>query len=192
MDNVASAKINTFGNSPKANFVSPSEQLITLTIGQLQDLIKQAVEKAIQPLQDEVVALRYESDRVREEIATLRSQIAALTTTQEQDTDRICLDIAYDRQRLARLEQRPVPGVTAPTVPPQGEKTISRIAKVKDFLKTRGGGATFQECERLLSILPNQMTRLVSMMDKRSFEIFPRLGDGRQKILRLKIGRSFT
>ena len=161
MDNVASAKINTFGNSPKANFVSPSEQLITLTIGQLQDLIKQAVEKAIQPLQDEVVALRYESDRVREEIATLRSQIAALTTTQEQDTDRICLDIAYDRQRLTKLEQRPASGVTVPTAPPQGEKPISRIAKVKDFLKTRGGGATFQECERLLSILPNQMTRLV-------------------------------
>jgi len=82
--------------------------------------------------------------------------------------------------------------VTAPTTPPPGEKTISRIAKVKDFLKTRGSGATFQECERLLSILPNQMTRLVSMMDKRSFEIFSRPGDGRQKILRLKIGRSFT
>jgi hypothetical protein len=125
-------------------------------------------------------------------VAAQDAKIAALTSTQEQDVNRICLDIAYDRQRLARLEQRPVPGVTAPTAPLQGEKTISRIAKVKDFLKTRGGGATFQECERLLSILPNQMTRLVSMMDKRSFEIFPRPGDGRQRILRLKIGRSFT
>jgi len=57
---------------------------------------------------------------------------------------------------------------------------------VKDFLKTRGGGATFQECERLLGIKPNQMSRLVSMLDKRSFEVFNRAGDDRQRVLRLK------
>jgi uncharacterized coiled-coil protein SlyX len=181
MSEIANARINTFGKSPKADFVSPSEQLITLTIGQLQDLIKEA----LQPLQDRIESLE-------KMVAAQDAKIATLTTTQEQDVNRICLDVAYDRQRLAKLEQRPVLGVTAPTAPPQGEKTISRIAKVKDFLKNRGGGATFQECERLLSILPNQMTRLVSMMDKRSFEIFSRPGDGRQKILRLKIGRSFT
>jgi uncharacterized coiled-coil protein SlyX len=185
MSNVANASINTFGNSPKVDFVPTSEQLITLTIGQLQDLVTQAVEKANQPLQDRIESLE-------KMVATQDAKIATLTSTQEQDVNRICLDIAYDRQRLARLEQRPAPGVTAPTAPPKGEKTISRIAKVKNFLKTRGGGATFQECERFLSILPNQMTRLVSMMDKRSFEIFPRPGDGRQRILRLKVGRSFT
>ena len=185
MIDVVNTRIKAVGKSPKADFVSPSEQLITLTISQLQDLITQTVEKTIQPLQNEV-------SQLKATVVNLQEKMIALTTTQEQDTNRICLDIAYDRQRLARLEQRPVPGVTAPTVPPQGEKTISRIAKVKDFLKTRGGGATFQECERLLSIRPNQMTKLVSMMDKRSFEIFPRPGDGRQRILRLKIGRSFT
>ena len=181
MSEIASAKINTFGKSPKTDIVSPSEQLITLTIGQLQDLIKEA----IQPLQDRIESLE-------KMVAAQDAKIAALTSTQEQDVNRICLDVAYDRQRLAKLEQRPAPGVAAPTAPPQGEKTTSRIAKVKNFLKNRGGGATFQECEKLLSIRPNQMTRLVSMMDKRSFEIFPRPGDGRQKILRLKIGRSFA
>ena len=185
MSEKANASINTFGKSPKADFVQSSEQLITLTIGQLSDLIAQAVEKAIQPLQDRIESLE-------KMVAAQDAKIAALTSTQEQDVYRICLDVAYDRQRLAKLEQRPASGVTAPAAPLQGEKTISRIAKVKDFLKTRGGGATFQECERLLSIRPNQMTRLVSIMDKRSFEIFPRPGDGRQRILRLKIGRSFT
>ena len=185
MIDVVDTRIKAFGTSTKADFVSPSEQLITLTIGQLQDIITQAVEKAIQPLQDRIESL----EKI---VAAQDVKIVALTSTQEQDVNRICLDVAYDRQRLAKLEQRPASGVTAPTTPPQGEKTISRIAKVKDFLKTRGGGATFQECERLLSILPNQMTRLVSMMDKRSFEIFSRPGDGRQRILRLKIGRSFT
>ncbi len=53
MTEVASASINTFGPSPKA-IESPSEQLITLTYGQLQGLI----EAAIQPLQDEIAQLR--------------------------------------------------------------------------------------------------------------------------------------
>ena len=53
MNKVASASINTFGPSPKA-IESPSEQLITLTYGQLQGLI----EAAIQPLQAEIAQLR--------------------------------------------------------------------------------------------------------------------------------------
>jgi len=53
MTEVASASINTFGPSPKA-IESPSEQLITLTYGQLQGLI----EAAIQPLQAEIAQLR--------------------------------------------------------------------------------------------------------------------------------------
>ena len=54
MNNLANASINTFGPSPKAGFESPSEQLITLTYGQLQGLI----EAAIQPLQAEIAQLR--------------------------------------------------------------------------------------------------------------------------------------
>ena len=48
MTEIANASINTFGPSPKA-IESPSEQLITLTYGQLQDLI--------QPLRDEIAQL---------------------------------------------------------------------------------------------------------------------------------------
>ena len=54
MNNVALASINTFGPSPKADFETPSDQLITLTYGQLQGLI----EAAIQPLQAEIAQLR--------------------------------------------------------------------------------------------------------------------------------------
>lgn len=44
MDVRLAESINTFGSmSPKADFVPPSDQLITLTYGQLQDLIKEAV-----------------------------------------------------------------------------------------------------------------------------------------------------
>ena len=58
MIDVVDTRIKAFGKTPKANFVSPSELLITLTIGQLQELVTQAVEKAIQPLQDEVESFR--------------------------------------------------------------------------------------------------------------------------------------
>lgn len=56
MTEVASASINTFGPSPKVDSVPPSDQLITLTYGQLQGLI----EAAIRPLQEEIAQLREE------------------------------------------------------------------------------------------------------------------------------------
>ena len=60
MSEIASASINTFGPSPKADSVPPSDQLIVLTYGQLRDLIKGAIEQAVQPLQDEIAQLQEE------------------------------------------------------------------------------------------------------------------------------------
>ena len=63
MSEIASASLNTFGHSPKADFVPPSEQLITLSYGQLQDLIINAVQMAVQPVQDEISQLQATSSR---------------------------------------------------------------------------------------------------------------------------------
>ena len=60
MNNVALARINTFGPSPKADSVPPSDKLIVLSYAQLQELIKGAIDQAIQPLRDEVAQLREE------------------------------------------------------------------------------------------------------------------------------------
>jgi hypothetical protein len=162
---------------PSINAFSP---FVTIPASLLQSL-----QEAISTLQSEVAALREERDQDRQELASLRATVTALETRQEEDTNRLCLDICQDRRRLATLEQRPSTA-PAPIAPPRGEKTIDRIAKLKDFLKARGGGATFQECERLLAIHPNQMTKLVSQLDKRSYEVFTRAGDDRQRVLRLK------
>ena len=79
--------------------VSPSEDAVfILNSGQLSALITKAIEKAIEPLQDRVKDL----EKI---VAAQGEQIATLTSTQEQDVNRICLDIAYDRQRLAKLEK---------------------------------------------------------------------------------------
>jgi len=170
--------------SENITFSNPASPLVTIPVSALQDLLG-----AVQDLKEEVAALREERDQDREEMAAMRLKLASLETRQDEDISRLALDIAYDRQRLAKLEKGQC---SPPTTPPPGSKTASRIEKVKDFLKTRGGGATFQECERLLGIRPNQMSRLVSMLDMRSWEIFARSGDLRQKVLRLKAGRLFT
>jgi hypothetical protein len=128
MSDVASARINSFGPSPKVGFVSPSDQLITLTYAQLQDLIKRAIDQAIQPLQDEIAQLRATVDAQGEEIASLRSTVASLETLQEQDTTRICLDIAYDRRRLTALEH--------PAKEP-GKTELSRAEKIEKYLAGR-------------------------------------------------------
>ena len=76
--------INTLPSAARqAGFESPSEQLITLTYGQLQDLIVQAVQESIQPLQDEVSQLREEIGQDRREIASLHAKLASL----EKDRD---------------------------------------------------------------------------------------------------------
>ena len=76
--------INTLPSAARqAGFESPSEQLIVLTYAQLQDLIKGAIEQAIQPLQDEIAQLREEIDQDRREIASLHAKLASL----EKDRD---------------------------------------------------------------------------------------------------------
>lgn len=101
MSEIASAKINSFAPiAAQTDFpVSPSEEAVfILNSAQLSALITKAIEKAIEPLQDRVKDL----EKI---VAAQGGQIAALTSTQEQDVNRIYLDIAYDRQRLARLEK---------------------------------------------------------------------------------------
>ena len=131
---IASAKINSFGKSPKAGFVSPSEQLITLTIGQLQDIVIQAVEKAIQPLQDRI-------ESMDDTIAALDTKISVLESTQEHDVNRICLDICQDRQRLARLEKsEPQPlqkdrgDILRALIASNGGKMLAKDARAKMHL----------------------------------------------------------
>jgi hypothetical protein len=167
MEEIALARINSFGISPKADFVPPSDQLITLTSGQLQNLIKEA----IQPLQDRIGSLEAR-------ITAQDEKMASLESTQEQDTNRICVDIAHDRQRIAKLEQ--MPSTTT------GAKTIARIAKIDEILKARGS-TTLQELERILKISPKEMNRLLAKLDMRRYEVHARPGDDREKVLRLRV-----
>lgn len=173
---LADSKINSFGPSTKAD-VSPSEeQIYVLTASQLKAIISAAVTEALKP------ALERVSD-LEADLSALKAEIVDVRASSESEIERVCEDIAFDRRRLCQLEQQP----RIPTPAPLGDKTAARTEKLEEFLKARGGGATFQEVERLLNIRPNQMTALVSQLDKRRFEVFARSGDKRQRIIRLKV-----
>jgi hypothetical protein len=67
--------------------VSPSEQLITLTIGQLQELITQAVQKAIQPIQDEIASLKEQQTQNQAEFERFKAAHRAFAVQTTNDLD---------------------------------------------------------------------------------------------------------
>lgn len=71
-----------------------------------------------------------------------------------------------------------------------GKKSKVRVEQLKEIL--RNGPKSYKELERLLGISPKEMNRLVSRLDSRSYEIFFRAGDNRQKVLRLRAWNSLT
>jgi hypothetical protein len=171
MIDVALAGIKSFRPSPEANVSPALDEPIFVTPSQLQDLINQAVTEATEPLKVEIKDLR-------QEIQYLKDTKPGITSLRVDDAFEAINEID---EHLARIDH------TRTTAPPQGSKTIARITTLKTALKVRGGGMTFKEAEKLLGIKRNQMTELVSQLDKRSFEIFARTGNKREKIIRLKL-----
>jgi hypothetical protein len=150
----------------QTDFAVPPQ--ITIPSSLLEGLLSE-----VASLKEEIAQLRDERAQDRVELDRFKATHKTFAIQTTKDIDQL-FDVTEKATR--------VPVASTPT----GKTTVSRIAKLKDFLKARSGGATFQECERLLSIRPNQMTKLVSMLDKRRFEVFTRAGDGRQRVLRLK------
>jgi septal ring factor EnvC (AmiA/AmiB activator) len=179
MNNLANASINTFGPSPKAGFESPSELLITMTYGQLQDLIVQAVQEGIQPLQDEIAQLREERDQDHQEIASLHAKLASLESLQEQDTTRIYTDIAYDRQRLAKLENSPIKE--------PGRTETNRAEKIDKYLASRPDHrATFESLRGHLGVDKDRLNEAIKTLMASSpgrYGIVRAPGDKRKRIL---------
>jgi len=171
MEVVDTTQINSFAPfAAQTNFsVSPSEEAVFITVCQLQDLIA----RAIQPLQDEVRDLKAT-------VARQDEKIAALESTQETQADNQLIQLRLIGQ-LREAAQK----ITVPT-PPQGAKTLARIAKIEEVLKSRGP-STLKELERILEIDRATMTRLLGKLDMRRYELHSRPRDDREKVLRLKV-----
>ena len=114
-----------------------------------------------------------------EEIAALRLKLASLESLQEQDTTRICLDIAYDRQRIAKLEKS-TPGPT----------DEERIGKLEGYLKDKKSAglrpeASFTEARAYLEVSRSQFSQLISKLDPRDFVISPNPLNYKSKLIGL-------
>ena len=171
MSEIAVAKINSFAPiAEQTDFpVSPSEEAVfILNSGQLQKIVSQVVQKAIEPLQDRIGDL----EKI---VATQSEQIAALTSTQEQDVNRICLDIAYDRQRLARLER----------IEPQPMQR-DRGEILRALLAANGGKMLAKEARQKMRLDKATFSRLLDTL-KDDIAIKPLHTDKRKLVLMLKI-----
>lgn len=171
MNEVATARINTFGPLPKADFESPSEQHIILSYAQLQDLIKEAIEQAIQPLQDEIAQLREGIDR--QEIAALRLKMASL----EKDRDTLSENQLIQLRLIHELKEKVNQESPAPTKKTT-KKTEDHIQSIANALhakekklidcqappgylkRYRSEGMTFSDIAGLLGLTVDRIRQL--------------------------------
>jgi DNA-directed RNA polymerase sigma subunit (sigma70/sigma32) len=122
MDNVANASIKAFGQSPKADFVPPSEDsAFILTSSQLSALITKAIEKALQPLQDEVRDLKAT-------IARQDEKIAALEATLDTHADNSLIQLRLINS--LREDGHKAPESTAPAPTKKTQDHITEIAHI--------------------------------------------------------------
>jgi uncharacterized membrane protein len=150
MSEIANARINTFGTSPKADSVSPSEESVfVLTSSQLQEIIRQATVPILQELQ-------------------------ALRASQEADIERLALDIAIDRQRLARLEK---------TEPQPLQKDRGDILRA--LLAANGGKMLAKDARQKLRMDKGNFSRLLDTL-KDHIDIKPLNSDKRKLLLIIK------
>lgn len=166
MSEIANASINTFGTSPKADFVPTSELLITLTIGQLQDLVTQAVKKAIQPLQDRVESLEAT-------VARQGEKIAALESTQETQAENqlIQLRLINDLREATKKDVQPL------------QKDRGEILRA--LIAANGGKMLAKDARQKMHLIKPRFSELLATM-KDDIEIRPYHLKKNQKVLVLK------
>jgi hypothetical protein len=117
MSEIALASINSFGILPKAGYVPSSEESVfILTSGQLQDLIKEA----IQLVQDELSDLKVT-------VAAQNEKIASLEATQETQADNQLIQL-----RLIH-ELRPKPEKDSPLLDELYKEMKAQGRKQTDF-----------------------------------------------------------
>jgi hypothetical protein len=165
MEEIASASLNTFGISPKADFVLPSEESVfILTSGQLQDIIK----GAIQPLQDEISDLKAT-------VAHLQKDLTALEATQETQADNQLIQLRLINDLR---ESKKVPGKTE----------ISRADKIERYLVSRPDHkASFETLKGYLqvdNVRLNEAIKILMATSDHSYSIQKeKAGDKRKRVL---------
>ena len=188
---------------------SKSDPVFILTSGQLKVIISEAVEKAISngdisKIQAEVVSLREQLDLIQRFVEVCHGKIPDLEWFPE-------LSKAYEHRREVIddsvtqvqalndfLENDIIPVIkahdktfrnlqTGQASSSVGKTTLKRIADVKKLLMENGGSISFKTLRTKMKLEPNQLTRLIESLDRRSFEVVQNPRAKKEKILRLKV-----
>ena len=154
MENVAIARINTFGSSPKEKNESQQEQqLITLSISDYKSIFIQI-------------------EKLNDRIAALESHISALDAHQSEDMEHLARSIAEDRQRISKLEKvEPQPlqkdraDILRALIAANGGKMLAKDARAK--LKMDKGNFS-----RLLDLMKNDIGTKRLSTDRRILLLF--------------------
>jgi uncharacterized membrane protein len=155
MSNVANASINTLPSAARqAGFESPSEQLIALTYGQLQGLIREA----IQPLQDRIESLEAT-------VARHEEKIAALESTQETQADNqlIQLRLIGQLREATKKEAQPL------------QKDRAEILRA--LIAANGGKMLAKDARQKMRVPKSSFCELLKSCDfveKRPYHLDPR------------------
>ena len=91
---------------------------------------------------------------IRGELESVHEKLATLEATQEQDTTRICLDIALDRQRLTSLER----GSLAPK-----QRDYAEILRA--LLKDHGGKMLARDAKKMMHLSDSHFSELLAKME---------------------------
>jgi hypothetical protein len=116
-----------------------------------------------------------ELERLKVQIASQDSRITEIAVRQDEDCDRLARDIAYDRQRLAKLE---IPADPTPSQKDRGEI-------LRALLAAHGGKMSEKEARQKMRLSKAQFSQLLASMPG-DIEKKPNHLDKRQKILKMK------
>jgi hypothetical protein len=162
MNKSSVAQINTFPISGIKDNAQPSEQVFVLSSSQPQDF-QEALDNLLERIRN-----------LEAIVASQNEKIAALETTQLQDINRISLDIAHDRQRIAQLER----GKAQPLQRDRGEILTALIAANGGKILAKDARHKMRMSEQLFSML------IASMKD--TIEVQPLRSNKRYNILILR------
>jgi len=122
-----------------------------------------------------ILYLVSEIERLKVQVASQDRRIAEIAVQQDEDCERIGRDIAFDRQRLARLE---APAELTPSQKDRGEI-------LRALLVAHGGKMPEKEARQKMRLSKSQFSQLLASI-KDHIELKPYHLDKRQKILLLK------
>jgi len=122
---------------------------------------------------DVLQSLLQEVQQLRNEVHDLKEKLTVLVSTEEQDVSRICLDIAMDRQRLAKLEHKD---------PQPLQKDRAEILRA--LLAANGGKMLAKEARQKMHLSKNRFSELLKTCD--FLDTKPLHSDRRKDVIILK------